>query len=140
MTKRRKPLKIHPFIKQAIRARWNAEVVKAEIHSLIGDDREKLMAYASILFFVAGGCAAHMGWTGDEPDFRIIRGSVNALDDLAAHANITQQDRESLHAGMLAAQRVLEASPVEAIENAAYTYAHHSQQWAHINQPTKAAA
>ena len=127
MKKRQRPVKLHPFIKQAIRAKWRSETVKADIHTLIGEDKDKLMAYASVLFFVAGGCAMWLEWTGDEPDFRILRGSVNALDDMKARNGITQDDRGSLHAGMLAASRILEITPEEVVNDAALMYAEHSR-------------
>lgn len=124
--KRKRKSTIHPVLKAQIRARWNSEAVSAQIHALMGADKDKLMAYGSVLFFVAGACAAHLGWTGDEPDFRIIRGAINALDDLKDRDHISDQDRGSIHAGMLAAQRVLQITPPEVIDEAAvrYTFFH----------------
>jgi len=127
MKKRQRPVKLHPFIKQAIRAKWRSETVKADIHTFMGEDKDKLMAYASVLFFVAGGCAMWLNWTGDEPDFRILRGSVNALDDMKVRHGITQDDRGALHAGMLAASRILEITPEEVVNDAALMYAEHSR-------------
>ena len=87
-----------------------------------------MLAYGSILFFVAGACAGHLGWTGDEPDFRIVRGSVNALDDLKDRPQITEQDRQSLHSGMLAAKRILDITPAEVIDEAAMVYSRFHNQ------------
>jgi hypothetical protein len=127
--KRNKRNGMHPVLKAQIRAKWNATAVEASIHAFIGGDKQTLMAYASVLFFVAGGCAAQRGWTGDEPDFRIVRGSINALDDLKDRKEIADIDRASLHAGMLAAQRIIADTPVEMVDAAAYTYAVHSAEW-----------
>lgn len=124
---RRKPVGLHPAIRQAIRRKWDAETVTAEIHAILGDDKDRLMAHASLLFFVAGGCAAHLGWTGDEPDFRIIRGSINALDDLNERASITDIDRASLQAGMLAAARIIKATPELVVHRAAELYAQYDR-------------
>lgn len=126
--KRKRKSTIHPVLKAQIRARWNSEAVSAQIHALMGADKYKLLAYGSVLFFVAGACAAHLGWTGDEPDFRIIRGAINALDDLNAKDQITEQDRGSLHAGMLAAERVLKLTPPEVIDEAAVMYTFYHEQ------------
>lgn len=128
-TKRKQQTGMHPILKAQLRAKWNNTAVEANIHAFIGGDKDKLMAYASVLFFVAGGCAAQLGWTGDEPDFRILRGSINALDDLKDRRQITDLDRASLHAGMLAAQRIIKDSPIELVDAAAHTYAVHSAGW-----------
>lgn len=126
--KRKRKQGMHPVLKAQIRARWNSEAVTAQITALIGEDKYKLLAYASILFFVAGACASNLGWTGDEPDFRIIRGSVNALDDLNEKEQISEVDRGAIHAGMLAAKRILDLTKPEIIDEAAMLYAmHHAQ-------------
>jgi hypothetical protein len=129
MKKRRKPVGLHPFQKQAIRAKWNSEAVKAQIHALMGDDIEKLLAFGSVLFFVASACSIHLGWTGDEPDMRIVRASVNALDDLATRRTITDADRGALNGGLLAAHRIIEVTPVEVVTEAAILYDRHSLEW-----------
>lgn len=129
MKKRRKPVGLHPLMKQAVRAKWSSEAVKAQIHALMGEDREKLLAYGSVLFFVASACAMHMKWTGDEPDMRIVRASVNALDDLAGSPTITPELRASIHSGMMAAHRIIEITDPEVVVDAALIYDQHSQQW-----------
>ena len=128
MKKRQKKSNMHPVLKAQIRARWNSEAVTAQITALIGEDKHKLLAYASILFFVAGACASNLGWTGDEPDFRIIRGSINALDDLKDKDQISDVDRGAIHAGMLAAKRILDLTKPEVIDDAAMMYASFHEQ------------
>jgi len=128
MKKKRKQYEMHPLIRAQIRAKWNSEAVSAQIHTLMGGDKYKMLAYGSILFFVAGACAAHLGWDGDEPDFRIVRGSVNALDDLKDRSEITEQDRLSLHSGMLAAKRILDMTPADVIDQAALIYSQYHEQ------------
>jgi hypothetical protein len=129
MKKRRKPVGMNPLMKQAVRAKWNAEAVLAQIHALTGQDRDKLLAHGSVLFFVASACAMHLGWTGDEPDARIVRASVNALDDLAKRKTITDQDRGSLHAGMMASHRIIEITDPGVVVEAAILYDQHSRTW-----------
>lgn len=129
MKKKRKQYEMHPLIRAQIRAKWDSEAVSAQIHTLMGGDKYKMLAYGSILFFVAGACAVHLGWTGDEPDFRIVRGSVNALDDLKDRPEVTEQDRMSLHSGMLAAKRILDITPADVIDRAALIYSQHHEQY-----------
>lgn len=129
MKKKRKPVGAHPFVKQAARAKWNAEAVTAQIHALTGADRERLLAHGSVLFSVAAACAMYLGWTGDEPDMRIVRASVNALDDLAKRPTITDMDRGALMSGMQASARIIEVTPIEAVIEAALMYDEHSRAW-----------
>lgn len=127
--KGRKRMGMHPFIKQAARAKWNNEAVTAQIHALTGANRERLLAHGSVLFCVASACAMHLGWDGEEPDMRIVRASVNALDDLAKRPEITEVDRGSLMGGMQAAARIIEITPIETVIEAALMYDQHSRDW-----------
>ncbi len=129
MKKKRKPVGVHPFVKQAARAKWNAEAVTAQIHALTGANRDRLLAHGSVLFSVAAACAMYLGWTGDEPDMRIVRASVNALDDLAKRPTITDMDRGALMSGMQASARIIEVTPIEAVIEAALMYDEHSRAW-----------
>ena len=83
---------VHPLLIQmeqkALREKWDAESVTAGIHALIGADKTQLISHSGLLFFVASGCAIYLGWTGDEPDFRIVSASINAIDDLKAKKEI----------------------------------------------------
>lgn len=112
-----------------LRSLWNAEAVNAQLHAITGADRDRLLAHGSVMFFVASACAMHLGWTGDEPDMRIVRASVNALDDLAKRQEITDLDRGALMSGMRAAARVIEATPIEVVDDAALMYEEHSRNW-----------
>jgi hypothetical protein len=129
MKKRRKPVGVHPFIKQAVRAKWSSESMKGQIHALMGADKEKLLAYGSIMFFVASACGMYQGCSGDEPDMRIVRASVNALDDLAMRAEITDIDRGSILGGLQASARIIEATPIEVVSDAAILYDEQSREW-----------
>lgn len=127
--RRARPTKLHPVEKALIRQRWSAEAVQAQIHALIGQDREKLLAHGSVMLFVASACALAMKWTGDEPDMRIVRATVNTLDDLKGRGFIAEQDRASIHSGLMAASRVIAAAPAEVVHEAAWLYADHSRGW-----------
>lgn len=129
MKKSRRPMGLHPLLKQAARAKWNNEAVVAQIHALTGANRERLLAHGSVMFCVASACAMHLGWNGEEPDMRIVRASVNALDDLAKRQDITDMDRGALMGGMMASARIIEETPIEVVIEAALMYDQHSRDW-----------
>lgn len=119
---------VHPLLIQmeqkALREKWDAESVTAGIHALIGADKTQLISHSGLLFFVASGCAIYLGWTGDEPDFRIVSASINAIDDLKAKKN-EDVDRASLMSGMNAASRIIAQTPIYAVHENAMMY----RQW-----------
>lgn len=129
MKRKAQTTRINPVLRSILRQRWSSKSIQAQIHALTGEDCEKLLAYGSILFFVASACAMHLQWTGDEPDMRIVRASVNALDDLSKRKQIVEVDRGSMLAGMQAAQRIIEITPIEVVTDAAQLYDEHSQAW-----------
>jgi hypothetical protein len=120
---------VHPLLIQmeqkALREKWDAESVTAGIHALIGADKTQLISHSGLLFFVASGCAIYLGWTGDEPDFRIVSASINAIDDLKAKKEIEDVDRASLMSGMNAASRIIAQTPIYAVHENAMMY----KQW-----------
>ena len=120
---------VHPLLIQmeqkALREKWDAESVTAGIHALIGADKTQLISHSGLLFFVASGCAIYLGWTGDEPDFRIVSASINAIDDLKAKKEIEDVDRASLMSGMNAASRIIAQTPIYAVHENAMMY----RQW-----------
>lgn len=117
---------VHPLLIQmeqkALREKWDAESVTAGIHALIGADKTQLISHSGLLFFVASGCAIYLGWTGDEPDFRIVSASINAIDDLKAKKEIEDVDRASLMSGMNAASRIIAQTPIYAVHENAMMY------------------
>lgn len=129
MKRKARPVRIHPVERAMIRQRWTSQAVSAQIHALIGADKEKLLAHGSVMFYVASACAIHLGWNGDEPDMRIVRASVNALDDLSKREQITELDRGAIHSGLQAAARIIENTPPEVVDQSAWMYAEHSQNW-----------
>lgn len=126
--KRKQSTSIHPVVRAQMRAKWAAESVNAQIHALFGDNKEKLLAYGSILMFVASACAAQMDMGEDSPKFRIIRGAINALDDLKDRPAITHVDRGSIYAGLLASQELIQETPIEVVDGAATMYARMEQE------------
>lgn len=127
--KRKQSTSIHPVLRAQMRAKWEAESVRGQIHALFGDNRELLLAYGSILFFVASACAIHTGKSDDAPQLRIIRGSINALDDLKERSHITLTDRGSIYAGMIASQELIQDTPIEIVDDAASIYDHMSREF-----------
>jgi hypothetical protein len=126
--KRKQSTSIHPVLRAQMRAKWVSQSVNAQIHALFGDNKEKLLAYGSILMFVASACATQMDMGEDSPKFRIIRGAINALDDLKDRPAITQVDRGSIYAGLLASQELIEETPIDIVDGAATMYARMEQE------------
>ena len=120
--KRKQPTQMHPMLRAQLRAKWVAESVNAQIHALYGDNKEKLLAYGSVLMFVASACAAQRDTGENSPQFRIIRGAINALDDLKDRPSITLVDRGSIYAGLLASQLLIEETPIDIVDGAAGMY------------------
>ena len=113
---------MHPLLRAQARAKWHSTSIDAQIHALFGDNKDKLLAYGSILMFVASACAAHTGMAEDNVKFRIIRGSINALDDLKDRPTITLVDRHSIHSGLIAAQELIQDTPIDIVDDAANMY------------------
>lgn len=125
---KRKTISMHPVLRAQTRAKWSSESVNAQIHALFGDNKDKLLAYGSILMFVASACAAHTGINEDDIRFRVIRGAINALDDLKDRPVITQVDRGSIYAGLLASQELIKETPIDIVDGAATMYARMEQE------------
>lgn len=119
---------MHPLLRAQARAKWHATSVDAQIHALFGDNKEKLLAYSSILMFVASACAAHTDMGDDNVKFRIIRSSINALDDLKDRTEITMVNRYSIHSGLIAAQELIQSTAIEVVDDAANMYYRMEQQ------------
>ena len=118
--------KIHPFIRQAIRAKWSKEAVKAQIHALTGADKEKLLGYAQMLLFVASACAVCTK-RSDSPEYRICKAGVNVMDDIKDSPTIKDIDRVSIHKAMDAAMMIIETTPEEIVQEAAILLANYGQ-------------
>ena len=119
---------MHPLMRAQARAKWESTSVDAQIHALFGDNKDKLLAYGSIILFVASACAAYTGLGEGDVRFRIIRGSINALDDLKDRTAITLVDRQSIHSGLLAAQELIQDTPINIVDDAANMYYQMEQQ------------
>lgn len=116
--------KIHPFMRQAIRAKWSKEAVKAQIHALTGADKEKLLGYAQMLLFVASACAVCTK-RSDSPEYRIVKAGVNVMDDIKESPTIKDIDRVSIHKAMDAAMMIIETTPEEIVSEAAILLANY---------------
>lgn len=119
---------IHPVLRAQMRAKWASEIVNAQIHALIGENKDKLLAYGSVLMFVASACAAHMGTSDTDVRFRIIQGSINALDDLKSKPAITPVDRGSIYAGLIASEELIGMTPIDVVDDAVKIYQRMEQE------------
>jgi hypothetical protein len=88
----------------------------------MGDNKELLLAYGSVLMSVASACAIYTKLPETDVNFRVIRGAINALDTLRSKPSITYMDRGSIYAGLLASQTLIETTPIEIVSEAAYIY------------------
>lgn len=113
---------MHPLLRAQVRAKWESTSVNAQIHALFGNNKDKLLAYGSILMFVASACAAQLDMGEDSVKFRVIRGAINALDDLKGKPSITEVDRGSIYAGLLASQELIQDTPIDMVDDAANMY------------------
>jgi hypothetical protein len=118
--------KIHPFMRQAIRAKWSKEAVKAQIHALTGADKDKLLGYAQMLLFVGSACAVCTK-RADSPEYRICKAGVNVMDDIKDSPTIKEIDRVSIHKAMDSAMQLIETSPEEIVSEAAWMLANYGQ-------------
>jgi response regulator RpfG family c-di-GMP phosphodiesterase len=126
--KKKTSASMHPVLRAQVRAKWASTSVNAQIHALFGDNKDKLLAYSSILMFVASACATQLDMAQDNIKFRVIRGAINALDDLKDKQTITQVDRGSIYAGLLASQELIEDTAIEIVDDAAQMYYRMEQQ------------
>lgn len=124
MNKTRKPksASMHPVLRAQLRSKWIGQSVDAQIHALMGDNKELLLAYGSVLMSVASACAIYTKLPETDFNFRVIRGAINALDTLRSKPSITYMDRGSIYAGLLASQTLIETTPIEIVSEAAYIY------------------
>lgn len=107
------------MVERAILAqRWHESAIEAQIHALIGNSARNMVNNAGRVLFVALGAAILENMTGDEPDIRIIRGAVNALDEQADQEEITEARRAAIQSGLEAAQRILAWIPRKSVVDA----------------------
>lgn len=116
--------KLHPFMKQAVRNKWSSQAVQAQIHALMGADKEKLLAYAQMLLFVGSACAVFTK-VEDSPEYRICKAGINVMDDIKDSPTIRDIDRLSIHRAMDAAMQIIEASPDEIVNQASHLLANY---------------
>ena len=111
-------------MKQAIRNKWSKEAVKAQIHALIGADKDKLLGYAQMLIFVGSACAVCTK-RDTSPEYRICKAGVNVMDDIKDSPEIKDIDRASIHRAMEAAMQLIETTPEEIVSEAAHMLANY---------------
>lgn len=121
-----KPKKLHPFMRQAIRNKWSKQAVQAQIHALMGSDKEKLLAYAQMLLFVGSACAM-ISKREDSPEYRICKAGINVMDDIKESPTIKDVGRVSIHRAMDSAMQIIESTSEEIVTEAALLLANYGQ-------------
>jgi hypothetical protein len=120
----KKPPKMHPFMRQALRNKWSKEAVQAQIHALTGANKEKLLGYAGVLLFVGSACAIRSK-REDSPEYRICKAGINVMDDIADYPEIKDIDRVSIHKSMDAAMMLIETTDENIVMEAAHLLANY---------------
>ena len=118
-THHRRATGLHPFEKAMIRRDWRADSVSAQIHALAGDDAALMVNKAGRIFYVLLGAAVLDGIAADDANMRVLRGAVNALHEQAGEPLIDATRRQSIQAGLDAAERLTPTVKPESIFAAA---------------------
>lgn len=118
---RKRTFGLNPIERAVLVAAWKQQAVSGRIHALIGDDSDKLVNGAGRIFYVVlGACAdAQVAIGAEDPDVRILRGSVNALGEQAGEPEISQQRRGAIVSGLQACDRLVPKLTQRALADAA---------------------
>lgn len=110
-----RPLRLHPFERQKLRAIWSERTVNAGIHSLMADDVEDVVAKVGTLLYVVLGAAQMEDLDAEAPDMRILRAAANTLEDCAGAKAFTDLQRASLSSALEALKRTVATIPEETL-------------------------
>jgi hypothetical protein len=80
--------------------------VDAGLHSYAGQCGIQAIQTAARVLFIAMGAALAQGYSGQEPDLRIIRGAASAAGDIAAQPGSLPHHRQALISGLAACDRL----------------------------------
>lgn len=105
-----------PVEKAIAVAKWNKCLTSAHIHALIGENVQLMIEKAGSLLFIVG-LAAHMSNVYNT-DISIIHGACRTLFDVHGLTSITQMQRGSIEAGLLAIERVKPLIPLSSMAHA----------------------
>lgn len=98
---------LNPVAAAVYAAQWKASTVSSRIHALIGGDSDKLVDGAGKIVFVVLTAAGRAGVSADDPDMRILRGTVEVLHEQAGEKDIPEIRRAGILSGLAACDRLL---------------------------------
>ena len=88
---------------------WHATNVRAQIHAILGDDRDEFVNTSGRVLYVVLGALIADQVDPDLPEVRIVRGACNALYEQAGAPTIADERRASIRAGLEACDRLIAA-------------------------------
>lgn len=117
--KRRDPLYSNPvtqvLIRQQIRQSIAILRTDAELQALAGDAAARLVRDSGMLLY-AVACAVELcRIPADNPDVRVLRGTAQAIGELAEHQGRLELHRPAILSGLAAMERLMPFLAVEAL-------------------------
>jgi hypothetical protein len=111
-----KPVRLSPVEKAVAKQQWQRFLTVAHIHTLIGGDLVLLIEKAGVLLFIIG-LAAHQS-NLHTSSVKVIHGACRALYDVVGLSSITELQRASIEAGLLAIEETKQCLDINSVVNA----------------------
>lgn len=94
--------------------------IDAGLHCWAGNDASTLVNKCGRLLYIVAFAAKEAGLPEHHPDFRILRGTSEALGDLAEDLSAIERHRASIQSGMAAIDRLLPLCTLGALLEGSY--------------------
>jgi hypothetical protein len=130
--------KLTPVEKAIAKAKWKASTLMAHLKALDSDDWQTTVEHVAHLTFLTGVAASVDKVPRTNVDLRIIAGASNTLLEVAVYERLTDLQRGSMSAGLLAIERLQPTLSDHAMTTAEMTlralmgrggvYGHHFQE------------
>jgi hypothetical protein len=102
---RKRKYVMSPVEKAVAKQKWKQSLDTAHLQALIGGKWERVVEKVATLFFLVG-YAADKDKLPDSPDLRILHGACRSTLDVTRLEELTDLQRGSLEAGLLAVERI----------------------------------
>lgn len=100
----------NPVLRSIMRSQDLATIgqikLDANIHAIMGANPTAAVHASASIMFIALGAAMQAGYTGDEPDLRILRGAASAAGDVTALPASLEHNRQAIISGLQAVDRI----------------------------------
>ena len=97
--------RMSPVEKAVARQKWSSATLNAHLQALIGGDWQKVVEHVATLTYIIGS-AADYDKLPDSTDLRIVHGAARTACDVVGAERLTDLQRGSLEAGLLAIERL----------------------------------